>query len=54
MLQPGYAHHIVEEEELSFTLDHHHTLFSHGIDGIKDGIHIVRDRVEITTVQVSE
>ena len=54
MLQPSEAHDIVEEEELSFALDHHHTLFSHGIDGIQNWIHIIRDRVEITAVQVSE
>jgi hypothetical protein len=54
VLQPSEAHDIVEEEELSFALDHHHTLLSHGIDGVEDGVNVVGDRVEITTVQVSE
>jgi hypothetical protein len=54
MLQPSETHNIVEKEELSFALDHHHTLFPHGVDGVEDWVHIIRNRVEITAFQVSE
>jgi hypothetical protein len=49
MLQPSEAHNIVKKEELSFTLNHHHTLLPHGVDGVEDWVDIIRDRVEITT-----
>ena len=54
MFQPGEAHNIVEEEKLSFALNHHHALLSHGVYCVKNGINIIRDRVEVAAFQVGE
>lgn len=54
MLQPGEAHNVVEEEKLSFALDHHHALLPHGVHCVKDGVNIIRDRVEVAAIQVGE
>lgn len=54
VLQPSEAHDIIEEEELSFALNHHHALFPHSIDSIENRINIIRYRVEVSAFQVSE
>jgi hypothetical protein len=54
VLQPSEAHNVVEEEELSFTLNHHHTLLPHGSDGVENWVDIIRDGVKVTAFQMSE